>query len=475
MRQPAHLDRLRRRVAGFVAENDVLLAGERPLLLLSGGADSMALLDLVRDLDRRLGLDLTPAALHVDYRTRGAASDRDREIVTRACAAAAVPLEVVRLAGKPSGAGFQERARRLRYDAAARIVAAGDADVIVAGHNRDDQAETVLYRLAKYAAPTSLVGMRPRDATVARPLLCLGAAEIRAYCRDAGIEYGDDETNATTAYARNLVRHEVVPALARINPAVVETLAQGADIAALEQSLVTGLVDEAWGRVALAPRRDEIAALDAATLAAEAPALRRLCLRRLAASALGDETLLDRRSSVALERLAATRDGSGRVSLRRGFEARRDYARVSVGRRAGTHACPPVALVPGATVEFCGRSFSAEVLPGPGADHATGTRPPAWSAADGAREAWIAVDRPDVTVTLRHPRRGERFVPLGMAGPVLVSSFLAAAKVPASARPLTVAADLGGEVVWLCPGRIADPVRVTSTTAYTLHIREEES
>ena len=151
-----------------------LRGGERALLLLSGGADSMALLSLLRAADRRLELGLDLAALHVDYGLRGADSDRDRRIVERACAAVGVPLHVELLRGRLSGSDFQSRARDARYGRARQLAADHGYDVVVTAHNRDDQAETVLYRLVKYASPRGLAGMRPRDGDLARPLLCAG-------------------------------------------------------------------------------------------------------------------------------------------------------------------------------------------------------------------------------------------------------------------------------------------------------------
>jgi tRNA(Ile)-lysidine synthase len=327
---------LRRRAADFVAAGELLRPGERALLMLSGGADSMALLDLVGSVDRRLGLGLELSALHVDYATRGAASTRDRQIVEDACRVLAVPLHVVALAHKPSGSAFQERARQIRYDAARAVVARGEADVVVSAHNRDDQAETVLYRLAKYAAPSSLRAMRPREAGLARPLLCLGGAELRAYCRELGIAYGEDETNSTVDYRRNLVRHEVLPVLRAINPRVSETLAEAAALADEEHAVLAAAVDEAWGRIARpgVPATGELSwALDVRALGDEPAGLRALCLRRLVRCALGDDALITRRLTQGLERLAAASAGSRTVALGRGYEAVREYELLSVRRR----------------------------------------------------------------------------------------------------------------------------------------------
>jgi tRNA(Ile)-lysidine synthase len=469
---------LRRRAADFVAAGELLLPGERVLLMLSGGADSMALLDLVGSVDRRLGLGLELSALHVDYATRGAASTRDRRIVEEACRALAVPLRVVALAHKPTGSAFQERARQIRYDAARAVVARSEADVVVSAHNRDDQAETVLYRLAKYAAPSSLRAMRPREAGLARPLLCLGAAELRSYCRELGIAYGDDETNATVDYSRNLVRHEVLPVLRRINPRVSETLAEAAALADEEHTVLAAAVDEAWARIARPVAQangaqakgaqangaqttgDPSWALDVRALGDEPAGLRALCLRRLVRCALGDDALISRRLTQSLERLAAAGAGSQTVSLGRGYEAVREYELLSVRRRAGTHACPPVALTPGSSRLFCERRFRAELVAGAAFERRTD-------------EAWLAVGRPDLEIVLRHPRRGDRLRPFGMAADVLLSDLFTANRVPRARRPRAVVAELDGEIAWACPGRSSESFRVTEGTPYTLHIFEE--
>ena len=454
---------LRRRTADFVAAGELLRPGERTLLMLSGGADSMALLDLVGSVDRRLGLGLELSALHVDYATRGAASTRDRQIVEEACRVLAVPLHVVALAHKPSGSAFQERARQIRYDAARAVVARGEADVVVSAHNRDDQAETVLYRLAKYAAPSSLRAMRPREAGLARPLLCLGGAELRAYCGELGIAYGEDETNSTVDYRRNLVRHEVLPVLRAINPRVSETLAEAAALADEEHAVLVAAVDEAWGRIARpgAPATSELSwALDVRALGDEPAGLRALCLRRLVRCALGDDALITRRLTQGLERLAAASAGSRTVALGRGYEAVREYELLSVRRRAGTHACPPVALTPGSSRLFCERRFRAELVAGAAFEKRTD-------------EAWLAVGRPDLEIVLRHPRRGDRLRPFGMAAEVLLSDLFTASRVPRARRPLAVVAELDGEIAWACPGRSSESFRVTEGTPYTLHIFEE--
>ncbi len=342
MRLPATCLRLQRRVAESVARTATLRAGEHALLLLSGGADSMALLSLVRAVDRLLGLRLQLSALHVDYGLRGADSDRDRLIVARGCAGAEVPLYVERLRGRLSGRDFQARARDQRYDLARKIAEAHGCTVIVTAHNRDDQAETILYRLAKYASPRGLVGMRPRERDLARPLLGLGAAEIREYCRAAGIEYGEDVTNAAPLYARNVLRLEVLPRLEALNPRLAETLAASAEQAAAEADVLAEAAAAARARVARPAGRGEVAALDLAALAAEPPALRALVLHDLVRDAMGGEALVERRL------VEGSRTSGHAPRRRRPFEPRPGpRGRACPGRAAPAHGRPGTRLRPG--------------------------------------------------------------------------------------------------------------------------------
>jgi tRNA(Ile)-lysidine synthase len=431
-----------RRVAAFIADSTVLRAGEKALLLLSGGADSMALLAILPRASRRLRLGLRLRALHVDYATRGADSDRDRRIVEEACAALRVPLDVVRLERKLAGADFQRRARQVRYRAAREVRARESFDVIVTAHNRDDQAETVLYRLTKYAAPSSLVGMRPREGDLARPLLCLSAAEIRSFCAARGVACGEDVSNATTVYARNLLRHEVLPVLARINPSVVQTLADGAEVAAAEREVLKAAVDEAWGRVA-------VGGGGGGGGRGRPPIQRRLLAG-----------LLD---------LAGTTVGVRRLALPEGREAVREYGRLRLTSRGRPHECEPVVVEAGGTAIFCGRRFALRVL---------AQAPPAERLADHGASAFLAPAAPVRRLVLRHPRPGDAFRPLGMSATVSLSRFLAAAKVPADGRERAVVAEAEGTLAWVLPaegvrGRVAEDFRVGCGSGEVLHLFEE--
>jgi tRNA(Ile)-lysidine synthase len=317
--------------------------------------------------------------------------------------------------------------------------------------------------------------MRPRDGDVARPLLCLGAAEIRDYCAERGVAYGEDVTNLQACYARNVIRLDVLPPLRRINPRVTETLAATADLAAAEAAV---LADATAAALCRSWRNDDEAAgaLDVQALLAEPPALRALVLHEWLRAAVGG-ALVERRVVDGVQKLTTARREGGRVSLRDGLEAVRGGGRLRL-RRPRPHACDDVELAgghlateaaSGVVVWFCGRAIRVWLRPGAhrGADAACGS---------------LGLAGPPGTVSLHHPRRAERFAPSGLGAETTVARFLAAARVPPDLRAMSLVVGLDGTVAWVgfpeadgrLRGRVADHARVDESTKWTLHISEEE-
>ena len=199
---------------------------------VSGGADSMALLRVLLELREAFGYPLT--ACHVNHGLRGETADRDEAFVRAECARLEVPLTVFRPAdvgmAVPPHAG-EDWARRLRYACFAQLLAGG-IDCIATAHTATDQAETLLFRLARGTGLHGAGGIRPRRPGYCRPLLGLTRAETEALC--AAFEQGwvTDETNESDAYARNRLRHGAVPALRSVNDAAEENLARFCEKAA---------------------------------------------------------------------------------------------------------------------------------------------------------------------------------------------------------------------------------------------------
>jgi tRNA(Ile)-lysidine synthase len=244
-----------------------LLPGDAPVLVLfSGGRDSTCLLDLA------VRLAGSTAALHVNYGLRPD-SDADEAHCRALCAQLDVPLEVEH-PQRPADAGnLQAWARDVRYGAAARRGVA-----VAAGHTASDQAETVLYRLAASPGRRALLGMSARDGRLVRPLLGVTRAETAAYCRERGLAWQEDASNASDAFARNRVRNQLLPALRAVHPAAEENVRRTAELLREEAAVLDEVV------AGVLAGREEIE-LD--RLAALPPALARLVVRRLAEDAIG--------------------------------------------------------------------------------------------------------------------------------------------------------------------------------------------
>jgi tRNA(Ile)-lysidine synthase len=260
-----------------VREAGLLAPGAPLVAMLSGGRDSVCLLDLAV---RLLGPEPV-TALHVNYGLRED-SDGDEAHCVALCGELGVALEVERLR-RPEGPGnLQAWARDTRYAAAAGLAEGRDA-LIATGHTADDQVETILYRLAASPGRRALLGMRARDGRLVRPLLGFTREQTTAYCEERGLAWRDDPSNDQTAYARNRVRHGLAVALAEVHPAAARNVLRTAELLRDEAEVLDGLVDAELDGSGGAPR----GAIGIGRLAELPPALRRLVVQRLADRAAG--------------------------------------------------------------------------------------------------------------------------------------------------------------------------------------------
>ncbi len=219
-----------------VRDGGLLPAGTPLVAMLSGGRDSVCLLDLAV---RLLGPDAV-TALHVNYGLREG-SGEDEAHCAALCEQLGARLEVER-PSRPEGPGnLQAWARDVRYAAAARLALPKEA-AIATGHTADDQVETILYRLASSPSRRALLGMRRRDGSLVRPLLDFTREQTTAYCEERSLRWRDDPTNAEAGYARNRVRHGLAPALAEIHPAAARNVLRTAELLREEAEVLDSLV-----------------------------------------------------------------------------------------------------------------------------------------------------------------------------------------------------------------------------------------
>ena len=478
---------LRRALAGPCA----VARDERLLVAVSGGADSVALLLGLHGLARELGISIHAA--HLNHGLRGAEADGDQAFVQALCARLAVPLTAARwdcrarmrrrrLAG-------QSGLRTLRREFLVAVARRAGANLIATAHTADDQLETLLLRLARGTGLAGLGGMSARSGAWIKPLLAATRSDVEGDLRANAHPWREDRSNGDLRYARSRVRHEVIPALARVvhpsegrdasagtggadagaGPARAAParsgLAHRAAATALELRAAQRLLVRASTRILARITRiqgGEIA-LDSRSLASYPSAIQRTVLRLLWQRPGHAGTHLTQRHLNALQSLLATTRGGSRVDLPEGWRAVRDRGQIVIRRAAESRPAGP-SRVPGNGPWARG--------PGKGRWLAGATaRDRLRSRAEG--DEFFAGEAIAGGLTLRPARPDEWFMPFGGRRPRRLGDFLS--KQPVSralrARPMVLADTQG--ILWVVGVRRSARAPLTATTRRALWVHAE--
>lgn len=319
------------RVRSTIGAHGLLRPGEAVLCLISGGADSTLLAHALTALGHPL------ATVHCAHALRGGESIADA-LACRDLAAALGSEHHEIDAPVATGAGIEQRARALRRSAADGLAAGRP---IATGHTLDDRVETVLYRLATSPGRQAFAALGPRDGDRIRPLIDLRSLEVRAALSAAGIAWRDDASNRDLRFARNRVRHGIVPQLRLLHPQAEANLLETARVLDEERAAVEAVASALFVRGA---------ALDCALVAAAPPAIVRVALRKLVGSPVSRATI------ARVIALAAAGHASGRVPLGPAGELVRAGGRLALAAPASAIPAPSPLPV-GATTTFGGREL----------------------------------------------------------------------------------------------------------------------
>jgi tRNA(Ile)-lysidine synthase len=441
------------RVLATVRNHGMLQSGGRVLVALSGGPDSVGLLHLLCALAARGELTVAGVA-HLNHGLRDAADDDERfcreraaELGFRLC----VECADVRALAREWHTSIEDAGRRARYAFLERAAAEVGADVIATGHTLDDQAETFLLQLIRGAGPRGLSSIGPSIGRVRRPLLDVRREEIRNWLAAEGIPFREDESNRDVAFARNRVRHVLLPLLAReFSPGIVAVLGREAAIAREDESYLQSIAIESARSVVLAS--EDIIEIDASALRSLHPAVASR-VARIALARLGSGRYIGYDHVEGLLHLARLPEASA-LSLP-GQQARRVGDRIVLGRTVPgifeNSFRIPLSIPGEVLLERQGWAVSAEL----GSSFA--------GLSSNALE--VALRAKDVTLplTVRSRRRGDRLRPAGMRGRrKKLQDLFVDRKIARHERdriPLVV--DREDRILWVVGHAVAEDFRVT--------------
>jgi tRNA(Ile)-lysidine synthase len=435
-------------------KSELISFGDRVLVAVSGGPDSVALLHVLCNLQDELGLHLEVA--HLEHGMRGAEAKDDARFVRELAERLNLPVHikevsVPRLRSQAGRGNLEELARLERLRFFAEVARRRNLNKIATAHTQDDQAETVLMRLLRGSGRKGLGGIAPRQpvnvagaessngVTIIRPLLGATKEELLDFLKCNGLVYRLDRSNEDTAFLRNWIRFELMPRLKeRFDVGVPSRLAQTAEVLRDEEMLLNQLartqLEALWGNSAV--RRD--------AFLRQPKAMQRRILRLWIEQARGHLRSLDFDHVEALLGLIADGPPQSRLSIPGGWELIREYETLRLGKAAGKSKPRAYAyslVIDGElALPEAGMTIDCQRLSNPPAEL--------------PKDHWEAVFDPIALtepLVVRNFRRGDRFRPLGMAGHKKVKELFIEKKAPLPARALLPLLVMGGEVLWL-PG-----------------------
>ncbi len=264
----------------FISSARLLRKGDRVLLSLSAGKDSMAMLHLMDNLREEYALNL--GIFHLNHNIRGADSDADEDFLRKMAEVSGIPLycrQYEFLSQQSSGMSFEDYARKIRYRLLSSIAADEGFTRICTAHNSDDQVETILMRILTGTGLYGLSGISPSRDMIIRPLLWATAEEIYSYLKDNGIQWREDRSNAENHYLRNFIRNRVLPLVQSRIPSTRSAILTLGENASEQQQLLNQLVDNCYPD--LVRVRDDEVIIQYGRIGENRPLFTHVCARQI--------------------------------------------------------------------------------------------------------------------------------------------------------------------------------------------------
>jgi tRNA(Ile)-lysidine synthase len=416
--------------------------GSRVGVALSGGVDSTALLFLLAEHSDQYVLSV----IHVNHGLRGPESDADEDFCRQMALRLDLRIHVMRAEAPPPGVNMEEFARDARQQFFSQLLETNQVDFVVTAHTRDDQAETVLFRILRGAHLSGLTGIHPSKGRIVRPLLERASrADLETYLRERGIPWREDSSNLSLDFSRNRIRHELLPQLERDwNPEIRRSLARMGRLAYDEEQFWKSYADQAGEEIFA--RKGNTAVVVASKLMSHPVAVARRLVRWIIQRIKGDIRQIEYLHVEAVLDLARLAGGHGRVILpgvdvMRSFEWLRfaPYEPDSKVDRLAARNQEVQLTVPGEATAADGSLIRLELVD-PGENDTVKASDDLW---------WEPVV-PTGDLTLRCWKPGDQYEPAGNVGegPKKLKTMFQDGRVPLWDRATWPIITVGTKIIW---------------------------
>ncbi len=465
---------LEQRVINFIQEHNLFSTGDKLVVAVSGGADSVCLLHILAQL--RVELDIELHVAHLNHQLRGAESDSDASYVSDLAHKIGAPATIERIDvaayRDQKGGSPEEAAREVRYSFLAEVAKKVGASKVVVGHTRDDHIETILMHLLRGAGTAGLCGLQSRSVLpygensgqleLVRPLLEITRQETLDYCQKYNLAPRSDSSNSSLSFLRNRVRLELLPVLRSYNPSIDEALLRLADIAGDDISFIEKQASLLWKE--LAREEDEAIYLDINKTVALPRAIQRQAFRKAIKQLRGNLKDVEADHIEAMMDFLSKPAGK-KLCLPDSLTLSTEYGRLILASAQASN-CPLPPL----------KGVSNINIPGE-------TDLPGWRIRADIRQEMVGEDNGLVAsfdsnkvgrkLTVRQRRPGDRFQPLGMSQTKKLQDFMVDSRIPGSWRDRVPLICSPKQILWVVGWRIDDRVKVTENTTDILRINFE--
>lgn len=444
------------KIAAYVRKHHMLEQGDKVIIGVSGGADSVCLFFALLELCEAYNLSLH--VVHVNHQIRGEAAETDQRFVEALASAYGVPVTIVKrdvpCHAKEAGLTEEEAGREVRYLAFRQAFAAEQATKIAVAHNMNDNAETMLFHLARGSGMRGLGGIAPVRGEIIRPLLCLTREEIEAYLKVRNQTYRTDASNFSDDYSRNRIRHHLLPRMTELNARAVEHMSEASGFLREAQGYIERQAQAAYKRIVREQNGQYL--LKIGLLLAEDTVIQKEVILKGIFALTASRKDIDSRHIEAILRLCELPTGR-QANLPYGMKASREYDELRIEILSKEDKAFEIRIegegiypIPGmdSFLEISIEPYLHKVHEIPKNDYTK----------------WFDYDKICQAMSLRSRRKADYFQINKEGGTKKLKDYFIDQKLPRSKRDTIPLLADGGHIIWILGNRISEKYKITDTT-----------